>query len=143
MCTVDLQGSATFLEGETKSSITIDILDDIIPEGAELFEVYLLDPMGGAVLGGVNITTVTVTIQANDGAAGRVGFAVNSRAVTIMEGQSVSLTVERTVGQSGSIRIYWNVTGSDVERDFLQTTGSLVMAEVSGCGLFEQHLQEN
>ncbi len=138
-----MQGSATFLEGDTKSIITIDILDDTIPEGAELFEVYLLDPMGGAVLEGVNITTVTVTIQANDGAAGTVGFAVNSRALTIMEGQSVSLTVERSVGQSGSIRVYWNVTGSDVEREFLQTTGSLVMAEVSGCGLCDSIFLEN
>ena len=120
-----------FEAGVTKATFSISTSDDDIPEGAESLEVSLLDPMGGAVLGGANVTVVTMVIQANDGAAGTVGFAVGSRAAVIMEGENVPLEVERSVGQSGIIRVYWNINGTNVASEFLSTTGSFVMEDVS------------
>ena len=119
-----------FLPGETKYTFSISVIDDEIPEGAEYLEVFLSDPTGGAVLGAPNYTVVTMVIQANDGAAGSVGFAVNSRAVNIVEGENVTLTVERTVGQSGIIRVYWRINGTNAVNEFESVSGSFLVADV-------------
>ncbi len=129
----DLQNTVVFMPGETKSSFSITVNDDLIPEGAEYLIVYLSEPTGGAVLGTDNYTVVTMVIQANDGAAGSVGFAVNSRAVNIIEGENATLTVERSVGQSGIIRVYWIINGTNAINEFEEITGSFLMTDVCYC----------
>ena len=102
-----------------------------MPEGEESFRVLLSNPAGGAELGDYNQTVVTMTIEANDGAAGRVGFAVGSRAASIVEGTNVTLVLERSVGQSGVIKVYWDINDTNAENEFGRTSGSVIMSEVS------------
>lgn len=126
-----LQDTVVFTEGMVKHTFSISVNDDMEPEGAESVQVILTDATGGAELGGANSTVVTMVIQANDGAAGTVGFEVGSRAVTIVEGKDTDLKLERTIGQSGIIEVFWSINGSNVADEFVNTTGSVIMAQVS------------
>ena len=58
-------GSLTFYNGETQKSIKIDIIDDNEYNPEETFEIELFEAIGGAKLGEVNKTKVT--IEDNDG----------------------------------------------------------------------------
>lgn len=55
-----------FSAGVQQQSFFISIIDDLKPEVAETFEVYLLDPTGGAQLGSIEQTQATVTIVDDD-----------------------------------------------------------------------------
>lgn len=56
----------------------------------------------------------------NDNAAGIIALASNSRAASINEGGTVSLTVERTIGQLGRLRVNWTITAS-LNTSFMMT----------------------
>jgi len=51
----------TFNHGETQQIIRIPIVNDMVFERDEMFEVILSDPEGGAKVGGINRTAVTIT----------------------------------------------------------------------------------
>lgn len=63
---------------------------------------------------------VTIVILNNDNAAGIIALASNSRAASINEGGTVSLTVERTIGQLGRLRVNWTITAS-LNTSFMMT----------------------
>ena len=44
-------GTVFFAPGETCQSISVDVVDDDVPELSEMFEVHLTKPVGGAILG--------------------------------------------------------------------------------------------
>src|SRR5262249_48242429 len=67
---------------DTNRTVTIRILDDSLVEGDETFQVELLNPTGGAVLGTNAIATVT--ISDNDTAAGP-GRGVDGTVLTLAE----------------------------------------------------------
>ena len=118
-----------FAAGENRKSISIDIIGDNIPEPDESFRVALSNPMGGSVLSEYNV--VNITIEANDNAAGIVGFATNSRSAIIMEGETINLILNRTISQLGEIQVYWNITGSgNVSTEFEQVSGSVNISDV-------------
>jgi hypothetical protein len=60
-----MSGTLHFADGQTSQTITIPIIDDMLAEGDETFNVFLTNPSGGAKLG--SIGTATVTIVDNDG----------------------------------------------------------------------------
>ncbi|KAF8770675.1 Sodium/calcium exchanger 2 like protein [Argiope bruennichi] len=55
------EGEITFEHGESEKNIEIPIVDDFNAEKDEHFEVELFDPVGGASIGQVNRSTVTIT----------------------------------------------------------------------------------
>ena len=130
-----------FEEGEFRKTITVFVNADDIPEADETIRVSLSEPTQGAVVGPVNDSTLSVIIEANDNAAGIFGFAPNSRAAVISEGSTLSLLVERSVGQIGEVVVYWNISdltdmgsGADgLANDFESISGSISFANVSEC----------
>ncbi len=54
-------GDLTFAAGETSKTVTVPLIGDAVPEGAEAFTVTLSAPSTGATLG--NLSTATVTIR--------------------------------------------------------------------------------
>ncbi|XP_039284888.1 sodium/calcium exchanger 2 isoform X1 [Nilaparvata lugens] len=54
-------GSIRFKHGETRLMLEIDIINDFTPEKDECFEVELFDATGGARIGSINRTAVTIT----------------------------------------------------------------------------------
>ena len=118
-----------FAAGENRKSISIDIIGDNFPEPDESFRVALSNPTGGSILSEYNV--VNITIEANDNAAGIVGFATNSRSAIIMEGETINLILNRTISQLGEIQVYWNITGSgNVSTEFEQVSGSVNISDV-------------
>jgi hypothetical protein len=59
-----MSGTLIFNDGETSKSINIPINDNDVPEGSHFFTISLSNPTGGAVLG--NITKTQLSIQDND-----------------------------------------------------------------------------
>lgn len=55
------EGTLVFKHTEVELNIEIPIIDDMSPEKDEHFEVELYDPEGGAKLGNINRTAVTIT----------------------------------------------------------------------------------
>lgn len=94
--------------------------------------------MGGASIANDSRSTVTVAIASNDNAAGTVGFGDNSRAATIMEGQSANLNVARTFSQLGEIRAYWTIESNGSvtpASQFNFTSGSVTFSDGQDSGI--------
>ena len=62
---VNTVSTATIAAGQTSTTVTLLILDDVVEEGTETFAVSLSSPTGGAVISAA-AGTATVTIQDND-----------------------------------------------------------------------------
>ncbi len=90
-------GTLTFAPTITSRTIVVPITKDSINEPAETFTVTLANPTGGAVLGSLSTTTVTIT---DDDPAGTVQFSQLSYAV--VEGGTATITVTRT-GTAGPV----------------------------------------
>ena len=54
-------GTLTFLTGETNKTINVPIINDVLSEGPESFQISLSSVMGGASLGTPNVGSVTVS----------------------------------------------------------------------------------
>lgn len=74
-------------------------------------------------------SNVTITIQANDGVAGQVGFDEQSRSVVVQEGSQVSLSVNRTLSV-GRVSVDWLLTGTNASSDFVVVSGTVEFNEV-------------
>ena len=122
--------SLTFQDGINMMSISIIILEDEIPERNEDIVVQLTAVTGGATIADNSGNTVTITIMANDRAAGVIGFAPSSRSAVVSEGEEVTLIVSRMISSLGTVRITWEVTGNNVSTEFANVTGYSVFEEV-------------
>ncbi|XP_066129903.1 adhesion G-protein coupled receptor V1 [Saccopteryx bilineata] len=121
-------GELIFEPGDREAVITVNILDDTIPEEEESFRVQLKNPKGGAEIG-IN-GYVKITILSNDDAYGVVGFAQNSlyKQVEEMEQDSlITLNVERLKGTYGHITVAWEADGSI--SDIFPTSGVISFSE--------------
>lgn len=110
------EGEIAFAHGEVEKNIEIPIIDDFNAEKDEHFEVELFDPSGGAIIGQVNRSTVTIT---NDDDFNSI---VNRVAVmTNVNVDSVRLQSETWAEQ---YRSALSVNGGDIEN---ATTGDYVL----------------
>ena len=82
-------GIVTLANGETEAIITIEVVNDTIPEESESLRVDLTSTTGDAVL--VTPTTATVDILPSDDPNGVFQFAANSRELTAEEGDTLQL----------------------------------------------------
>ncbi|XP_036619299.1 adhesion G-protein coupled receptor V1 [Trichosurus vulpecula] len=121
-------GELIFTPGTKEAIITVNILDDIIPEEEESFRVQLKNPKGGAEIGINNY--VKIVIPSNDDAYGVIAFAQNSlyKQVEEMEQDNlITLSVERLKGTYGRITVEWVATGSI--SDIFPTSGVISFSE--------------
>ncbi|XP_030832667.1 adhesion G-protein coupled receptor V1 isoform X3 [Strongylocentrotus purpuratus] len=114
-----------FGDGESRKTVTLDIVNDEIPEDDETLELFLNNPTGGLDLG--EPIRVIVSITANDDAYGVVYF-VGVNTVTIDEPTATStansvarFAVLRDRGTFGQIDVPFEVIGG--EGDLSPTTG--------------------
>lgn len=135
----DFTGSGallTFSDGQFRSTVAIVILADDIPERDETIRVVLSNPVGGASVGPGNEGETLVIIEANDAAAGIVGFNATSRSAVVGEGESVGVAVQRTVSALGVVVVDWmlsSMDGGNPLNEFVSTSGTAVFAEVCVC----------
>ena len=135
----DFRPAADFINipnGQNEGAIPLNIVADGIPEFSETFMVHLNSVSGGASLG--SITSTTVTILPNDDPYGALGIIYSNRAVSLQsyivafvtefssnsrvltqtepaDGSttSVSLTVNRNGGTTGIVSAQWEIIRSD------------------------------
>lgn len=120
----------TFNDKDNSSkSYFISIKSDNIPEADEEIIIKLVNPTGGARVAPGLGNNVTVIIQANDGAAGQVGFDEQSRSLVVKEGSQVSLIVNRTQSV-GRVSVDWHVSGENASSDFVVVSGTVMFNEV-------------
>ncbi|XP_050732417.1 sodium/calcium exchanger 2-like isoform X8 [Eriocheir sinensis] len=101
------EGELTFKHTETLQNIEIPIIDDMTPEKDEHFEIELFDPEGGAKLGQINRTAVTIT---NDDDFNNV--LTNMMRMTNANVHALQVHHETYVSQ---IKDALNVNGGDIE----------------------------
>jgi hypothetical protein len=86
----------------TPQTITITVNDDAAPEANETVTLTLGAPSGGATLGAP--AAATLTISANDAAAGTLQFTPNPADQTVAENTgTATFTVTRSGGTSGAV----------------------------------------
>ncbi|XP_040011455.1 adhesion G-protein coupled receptor V1 [Xiphias gladius] len=131
-------GNITFKDGQIEARIAITILDDELVETLETFRVNLLHVIGGARLG--EVTSVTISIAANDSPLGRFGF--QKLEVTVSEPEFVddpaavaTLAVLRSAGGEGAVTLLWQL--EDLATDDLSPlNGTLVFTETDSMKTF-------
>ena len=99
----------TFASGVTQKTISIGIIDDKVIEPTETFKVLLSDPTGGATLGAVTESIITIldddTIATQTVAnPGSFEFAVGAYTVSENDGK-VDVIINRVGGSDGSVTV--------------------------------------
>ncbi len=102
-------GTLTFLPNVAFKTISIPIANDTIVDGNETFMVSLSNPQGGALLG--SLTNTTVTILDND-KGGVISFGLTNYVATEL-GKNASILLKRTGGLASGVTV-----------DFITTEGS-------------------
>lgn len=114
-------GLLTFLPNETNKTIVASIINDSLIETNETFTLTLGTPTGGAVIGGTNIATITIT--END-----VAVAWLATSGSVWEDQTnITLTVKRTGATNGTVSVDYataDLTATD-GADYTNTSGTL------------------
>ena len=131
---VDYAGSGMelrFADSESRTTVALTILDDNEPEIDETFMVTLTNPTGGARVAPGDEGRTLIIIEANDAAAGVVGFAPLSRSTVVGEGESAILTLVREVSTFGAVEVEWLISGTS-------GNASLEFVSVSGVARFEE-----
>jgi hypothetical protein len=114
-------GTLTFAAGETTKTIQVATIDDSVVESAETVLVNLSSPTNGAT-----ITTAQGSGTINDNDA---SFAIGN-ATAVTEGGTLSYTVTKTGGTSGSFSInYATANGTATSgSDYTAASGTLTFA---------------
>lgn len=97
-------GTLTFVEGETSKEILVDLVDDDVFEGSEVFSVTLSNAIGGAVTGGAIQTKVSITDNEFDNQPGTFFFSRVSYSADESD-PTVDVTILRSFGAGGEVSI--------------------------------------
>jgi len=117
-------GTLTFADGEISQVISIPTTEDVKVEGEEQFALMLGNPGGGATLSLVYVSEITIT----EPPAGVVD--IRSPQITVTEGESVTIELERSSGSYGEISVaYITLSGTAGESDFTDTYGVAYFAD--------------
>jgi hypothetical protein len=118
-------GTLVFLPGVKSLTLTVPVVADAASEAAETFTVTLSDPSAGAGLGTPSAVTVTI---ADDDPAGTAQLA--AAGYSVVEGNSVALTVTRTGGGAGPVTVaYGLVPGTALAgADYTNQSGVVTFA---------------
>ena len=122
--------TVTFSPETSSVTVPINILNDNLPEGDEMFTMVLSSPSPDAVLAPPSTTTVLIGI--NDNAGGLVSFVSPGPVVIGEDDQSVGrFVIRRTVGTFRNLTVEWritsNVDNSLASSDFLPAQGNITI----------------
>ena len=125
-----VSGTLDFADGETSKTIEVQLLNDVVYEGSEIFIVELSNVQGGAVLGAT--TSAQVVIADNDPipSAGILQFSgANFRAAE--DSAAISVTIVRINGSYGEVSVdYISVDATATAgADYLLANGTLIFAD--------------
>lgn len=119
-----ISGVLTFASGDSTKSISISTVDDTLDEEDESFSVVLSNPVGSAVLGAQDTSTVTI-IDNDEGTE----INLNSSVETVSEGDTITVYVNRTGNLSGIDTIdYALVSGTADDTDYIDIQGTLTFS---------------
>ena len=108
---LDRNGTVVFEVGERKKFISVNILDDAIPELAENFSVHLGNASSNTYV--VPPAVAVVTILPSDDQHGVIQFAQSPK-VLDEDGNSAGVFhVNRTAGTFGEVTVVWQVQGGN------------------------------
>ncbi|XP_061172919.1 adhesion G-protein coupled receptor V1-like [Saccostrea echinata] len=117
-----------FEVGEMEREISVEVLNDDIPEGNETFYVQIFDIQGDLVLG--ESPNASITILANDNAYGVFRFNPPLQRST-EEGSDVQLNILRSAGLFGVVDIGWEIREALTNRlmydggEFIKANGTV------------------
>uniref|UniRef100_A0A4W6G876 Adhesion G-protein coupled receptor V1 n=1 Tax=Lates calcarifer TaxID=8187 RepID=A0A4W6G876_LATCA len=131
-------GNITFQDGQSEARIAITITDDEQVETSETFRVNLLRVIGGARLG--EVTSVTISIPANDSPLGQFGFqeleVIVSEPEFVNDSAAVAtLAVLRSAGGEGAVTLLWQLE-DEAKDDLSPFNGTLVFTETDSMKTF-------
>ncbi|XP_048584248.1 adhesion G-protein coupled receptor V1 isoform X2 [Nematostella vectensis] len=122
----DINGTLTFASGVTKQSISVLLINDVIPELAENFSVQLQTLSSSVYL--VPPGIAMVTILPNDDQHGVISFGGFQRIIDEDGSRTGHFNVTRGSGTFGSVTVDWKIfpqSPSDLANVFESQTGHL------------------
>ncbi len=135
------QGTLTWAAGDmTAKSLTLNIINDSQVEGTEIILFSLSNPSGGATLGNVAYTTVTLAdndfstpvtppdTTTPESQPGVLQFAATTYSANESDGELTNITVTRTGGSDGSVTVEYLATvegSAKPNQDYTGTSGTL------------------
>lgn len=121
---VDGSGTLTFQGGETKKKITVQLINDNIPEQAENFTIHLVNASRNAYIMPPGIATVV--LLPNDDQHGIISFDQYPRILDEDTGaRTGTFYVNRSAGTFGDVTVSWKILDGDVSSVFETTSGVL------------------
>ncbi|WP_455209182.1 Calx-beta domain-containing protein [Kaarinaea lacus] len=125
-----VSGILTFADGVTSQTITIPILNDMVYEVSEQFGVQLSGVTGGASLGGIANTTITIIDDDPVPPAGTLQFSGANFSVA-ENGSSINITVTRSGGSFGAVTVDYATSDSSATagNDYTAAVGTLTFAD--------------
>ncbi|KAJ8380590.1 hypothetical protein SKAU_G00013680 [Synaphobranchus kaupii] len=138
-------GLVTLRDGQEGADVTLLILDDLEPEGQEVFFVFLADPEGGAEIVGAPdehgfASFAKVIILGSDFHNGIVGFSLSSQSGQFLDEDSENRTALLVILRQENrafedVDVFWRTTfsktdpsltasGVDLARELVLTSGS-------------------
>ena len=121
-------GTLTFAAGQAVQTVTVPITNDTFHEAAETAAFRLTNPQGGATLGALVTTTLTIT---DDDEAGTIQFAAAAATVAEDNPSTVTLRITRTgKNLASAVTVDLAVAGGTAiqGKDYTLATGSLTFA---------------
>jgi len=120
-------GTLSWAPGDSApKTFTVGIVADALVEGNETFVVRLSSPTGGATLGSVSSTTVTIVDTPTPGT-----IALTTSALSVQENAgTVSITATRTGGSSGAVSVSYATSNGTATAgsDYVTASGTLSWA---------------
>ncbi|XP_029685938.1 LOW QUALITY PROTEIN: adhesion G-protein coupled receptor V1 [Takifugu rubripes] len=127
-----ISGYLRYLQDERQKSFVVEVRDDDVEEGEEIFYLQLVAVRGGARLPFPR-PTATLHVMKSDNANGLFGFTGSCIPDTADEGSTVSCVIERVRGSLDHVYVNYNVTQLDssnsetpVHQDFVNATGAVL-----------------
>ena len=121
----------TFTPNEKRTSFTVFINADDVPEANEYFVIELYNASGGAQIDCL-YQNINLTIYANDIAGGMISFQTDYLSTSVEEGDVIILKLQRTLPALGNAIITWEVLGLNAGLDFKEVLGTIEFKSVSG-----------
>ena len=116
-------GILTFGPGETTKSFTVPIVDDLLSEGDETFQVFITDP-SGAVIGGPSVAAVTLVDIETARLSGRWTPPIDWPVVPIhMHLMPTGKVLFWAVGEGGSEMTFSEIRSWDPQTGLVSTVG--------------------
>jgi uncharacterized delta-60 repeat protein/uncharacterized repeat protein (TIGR01451 family) len=125
---VGTNGIVAFADGEVTKSFMIPVINDLIMEDDKTLDVLLSNPVGGAQLG--SLTNSILTVVNNNYIYGNI--VLSSASFTVVEANTnLVVTVSRKNGTAGIVKVdYLTTDGTAINGiNYITTKGSLTFAD--------------